>query len=141
MELDWYLQHFVTSTRKIDYGISEIKGSGNTTTISLERYDLMPMPLDVVITKKDGTVHMHNIPMVIMRGEKTQEDGYDSWTIEEDWAWTNPVYSLSLDIPVSDIAKIDIDTTSRLADVNPSNNSVNLEDGTQFMYKYDRIED
>ncbi len=141
MELDWYLQHFVNSTRKIDYGISEIKGSGNSTTLSIERFDLMPMPLDVVITKKDGTVHMHNIPMVIMRGEKSPEEGYDSWTVDRDWAWTDPVYSLSLDIPVSDIAKIEIDNSSRLADVNPSNNSVDLEDGTQFIYKYDRIED
>ena len=101
----------------------------------------MPMPLDVVLTKKDGTVHMHNIPMVIMRGEKMKEEGYDSWTVQKDWAWTNPTYEFIVDIPVSAIAKIDIDTSSRLADVNPSNNTVNLEEGSQFMYKYERIED
>jgi len=141
LELDWYLQHFVNSTRKIDYGISAINGDTNSTTLTLERYELMPMPLDVVITKKDGTVHMHNIPMVIMRGEKMKEEGYDSWTVQKDWAWTNPTYEFIVDIPVSEIAKIDIDTSSRLADVNPSNNTVNLEEGSQFMYKYERIED
>jgi hypothetical protein len=141
LELDWYLQHFVNSTRKIDYGISAINGDTNSTTLTLERYELMPMPLDVVLTKKDGTVHMHNIPMVIMRGEKMKEEGYDSWTVQKDWAWTNPTYEFIVDIPVSEIAKIDIDTSSRLADVNPSNNTVNLEEGSQFMYKYERIED
>ena len=141
LELDWYLQHFVNSTRRIDYGISAINGDTNSTTLTLERYELMPMPLDVVITKKDGTVHMHNIPMVIMRGEKMKEEGYDSWTVQKDWAWTNPTYEFIVDIPVSEIAKIDIDTSSRLADVNPSNNTVNLEEGSQFMYKYERIED
>ena len=141
LELDWYLQHFVNSTRRIDYGISAINGDTNSTTLTLERYELMPMPLDVVLTKKDGTVHMHNIPMVIMRGEKMKEEGYDSWTVQKDWAWTNPTYEFIVDIPVSEIAKIDIDTSSRLADVNPSNNTVNLEEGSQFMYKYERIED
>ncbi len=141
LELDWYLQYFANSTRKIDYGISAVKSVGNTTTLTLERYELMPMPIDLVITKKDGSVHMHNIPMVIMRGEKSEEKGYDSWTTHKDWAWVNPIYELSIDIPVADISTISIDTTSRLADVNPENNSLELEDNTEFMYRYQRIQE
>lgn len=140
LELDWYLHYFANSTRKIDYGISSISGDNSSTTIQLERFDLTPMPLDVVVTLNDGTKHMHYIPMVIMRGEKPEEKGYDSWNVHPDWAWVAPTYELKLDINVSEIASVQIDTTYRLADINPENNLVVLGGGSEFIYKYQRVE-
>ena len=34
----------------------------------------MPMPLDILITRKDGTQIMYNIPLAIMRGHKSAAD-------------------------------------------------------------------
>jgi len=136
LELDWYLQYFVNSTKSIDYGISSISGNEKQTIISLEKYGEMPMPLDLVITKKDGSKHMYYIPMVIMRGEKKEESGYSSWTNLPDWAWVNPTYGLTIDLNVKDISKIEIDPSFRLADINPGNNTVELGDESIFIYKF-----
>ncbi|MFK7756105.1 MAG: M1 family metallopeptidase [Flavobacteriales bacterium] len=135
MELDWYLQYFVNSTKTIDYGISEVRTVDGKTSITLGKFSEMPMPLDVVVTYTDGSKHMHYIPMVIMRGEKKEEAGYSSWTVEGDWPWVNPTYTLELDRPFSDIQSVVIDGTYRLADVNPSNNVLMNEPGAQFIYK------
>ena len=135
MELDWYLQYFVNYTKTIDYGISEVRSLDGKTTITLEKFSEMPMPIDLVVTNTDGTKHMHNIPMVIMRGEKKEEAGFSSWTTEADWPWVNPTYSLEIDLPFSEIQSIEIDGTYRLADVNPANNVLINEPGAQFIYK------
>jgi len=120
LELDWYLEYFVNSTKTIDYSL-EVESSRKQTNIFIKRIGLMPMPLDIVVTMKDGTKHMHHIPMVIMRGEKKEEAGYDSWTVHEDWAWVKPYYDLSLELKIKKIESIEIDPSFRLADVNPNN--------------------
>ncbi len=119
LELDWYLQYFVNSTKTIDYSL--VVDSSEQVSINLAREGLTPMPLDIVITMKDGSKHMHHIPLVIMRGEKAEETGYDSWTVHEDWAWVNPNYTLSLDIKTEDVDSIQLDPSYRLADINDLN--------------------
>ncbi|SEF65738.1 M1 family metallopeptidase [Algoriphagus boritolerans] len=124
MELDWYKEYFVYSTKKIDYGIKEVKANGNTTEITLERLGLMPMPIDLVVTYKDGTSEMIYLPLVIMRGEKVQEEGMPSRIHTEAWPWTNLTKTLVLTKEFSMIKSVEIDPSKRMADVQEENNKV-----------------
>ena len=90
----------------------------------MERLGLMPMPIDLVITYKDGTQEMIYLPLVIMRGEKPDEKGAPQRIATEAWPWVNYTKSLVLTKPISSIKSVEIDPTKRLADVQPENNKV-----------------
>lgn len=122
LELDWYNEYFVYTTKTIDYGVQNVVGEGNSTKVTLERVGLMPMPMDVVVTYKDGTKEVHYMALRMMRGEKPAETD-DPRVVHPDWAWTNPTYEFSIDKPISEIASIQIDPSGRMADVNPDNNA------------------
>ncbi len=123
IELDWYKEYFVYTTKTIDYGIVNVEKQGKMTKIGLSKIGLMPMPLDIEITKKDGTKEMHYIPMAIMRGEKEFSKGTNV-VIEKDWAWTNSSYSFIANVDHSEIESIKIDPSGRMADTDISNNEL-----------------
>jgi len=124
LELDWYKEYFVYTTKTINYGIKEVNPQGNQTDIILERIGLMPMPLDVVVTYKDGTQEMIYLPLVIMRGEKQPEEGAPKRILTEDWPWTNVTKKITIDRKKDEIKSIEIDPSKRLADVEQGNNKV-----------------
>lgn len=124
MELDWYKEYFVFTTKKIDYAIKEVKANGINTEITLERIGLMPMPIDLVITYKDGSQESIYLPLVIMRGEKAQESFTPKRIHTETWPWTNLTKSLIISKPFGTIKSVEIDPTKRLADVQQENNKV-----------------
>ena len=121
LELDWYNEYFVYTTKQIDYGIKEVVGEEQQTNITLEKVKQMPMPIDVVVTYKDGTKEVHYMALRMMRGEKEAETD-DKRIVHEDWAWTNPLYQLSIDKPISEIISIEIDPSGRMADIDRENN-------------------
>ncbi len=123
IELHWYNQYWINSTRTIDYAIGDINMNGNQVAVSLKRIGLMPMPLDVLITFRDGSEEMHYIPMNLMYGEKPAEDSVKRIT-EKEWPWVNPEYSFNIDKPLSEIKSIEIDPSQRMADVNRVNNKI-----------------
>lgn len=125
LELDWYKEYMINSTKSIDYAINKVeRESRKETKITLARLGKMPMPIDVVITFKDGTQENWNIPLDIMRGEKSNENaGSDYRIAEKDWQWTNPTYELVIPVRSKNIVKVQIDPTSRLADLIPDNNT------------------
>ncbi|KYG71801.1 MULTISPECIES: M1 family metallopeptidase [Roseivirga] len=126
LELDWYNEYFVYTTKKIDYGIQNVVGEGNSTKVTLEKVGLMPMPTDVVVTYKDGTKEVHYMALRMMRGEKPAETN-DPRVVHPDWPWTHPTYEFSINKPVSEIASIEIDPSKRMADVNRENNAWTAE--------------
>ena len=119
--LDWYQEYFINSTRTIDYGITSVAGEGSQTSVALERIDLMPMPLDVVVTYQDDQQELFYVPLGIMRGEKENETDLPR-TVLADWPWTFPTYRMTIPRPASDIKSIVIDPSLRLADVDRSDN-------------------
>ncbi|WP_338110676.1 M1 family metallopeptidase [Roseivirga pacifica] len=121
LELDWYNEYFVYTTKTIDYGVKEVVGENNSTKVTLEKVGLMPMPMDVVVTYKDGTKEVHYMALRMMRGEKPAETN-DPRVVHADWPWTNPTYEFSIDRPLSDIISVEIDPSKRMADVNRDNN-------------------
>lgn len=124
MELDWYKEYFVNSTKKIDYGIKEVKANGENTEITLERIGLMPMPVDLIVTYKDGSSEMIYLPLVMMRGQKVAEAGATKRIHTEAWPWTNLTKSLVLTRSFDSIKSVEIDPSKRLADVAQENNIV-----------------
>jgi aminopeptidase N len=122
IELDWYFEQFVGTINTIDYGIKNVTDIDGKTSIVLERIGDMPMPIDVVVTFKDGSKKWYNIPMRIMRGSK----GKDMYGIEridkKSWPWVYPEYKFLLDVPMNQVVEIEIDPSTRLADLDRENN-------------------
>ncbi|MFT4524728.1 MAG: hypothetical protein ACI9FU_001668 [Granulosicoccus sp.] len=122
LELTWYLDLYIGTTKFSDYGIKDVrKRKKGMATIDLERIGQMPMPVDVKVTDKDGNETMYHIPLSIMRGEKPTE-GTTTTVVLPDWPWTHPDYSLDLDIKKRKVKSIEIDPSVRMVDMNRDNN-------------------
>jgi hypothetical protein len=123
LELDWYKEYWIYSSKTIDYGIKAVSSENNETTVVLERKGEMPMPIDLVVTYKSGKKELYYIPLELMRGEKKEEMSGATTILMEDWGWVYPEYVLKIGSDVKEISKIEIDPTERMADVDRSNNS------------------
>jgi hypothetical protein len=130
MVLDWYYQYFIESTKHIDYGISAVLSNGGSTYVTLKRHDLMPMPIDLMVTYDDGSQELFYIPMRIMRNTKPKESDVPR-TTKTDWPWVNPTYTLEVDAPSAKIKRIEIDPSQRMADINRDNNAIEMDDYMQ----------
>ncbi|MEQ8244836.1 M1 family metallopeptidase [Fulvivirga sp.] len=126
LQLDWYLEDFVYTTDQIDYSIKTIAGNGDKTYITLERQGEMIMPIDLEVTYKDGSKEMVYIPLRIMRGSKPAENKEMQRTTAEAWPWTYPTYTFELNKNSSEISKVEIDPSGRLADVDKSDNVIDF---------------
>ena len=116
LELDWFKEYFVYTTKTIDYGVENVVG----TTVKLQKIGLMPMPLDVLVTYKDGSTELFYIPLDLMRGEKPTENAKQKRSILKDWTWVNPTYEFQAR---GEVKSVVIDASMRLADMDRSNNS------------------
>jgi aminopeptidase N len=126
LELDWYKQYLVYTTKHIDYGIDSVYENNGKTIVRLRRVERMPMPVDLLVTAKDGKKVMHYIPLSLMYGAKPNEDNSIPRVIHDYWAWTNPTYEVEVDLPMSEIKTLEIDPSLRMADINRSNNKLEL---------------
>jgi len=123
MVLDWYNEYFVRSTKTIDYSISAFSGGDKNSTVVLQRKGLMPMPVEVEVTLKNGNRHMYYMPLDLMRVEKSGADyNGQSWNLLSDWKWVDEYYSLQIPYPASEVAEINIDPYEGMADVKRENN-------------------
>ncbi|WP_378186083.1 M1 family metallopeptidase [Aquimarina sp. W85] len=124
IQLDWYLNDWTQTTSTIDYGIKGIEDNEGKAVVSLERIGRIPMPIDLLITYKDGTKELYYIPLRVMRGQKENQDAKIARTVVNDWAWTHPTYTLNLTKAKDSITEITIDPSKRMADINLENNTV-----------------
>ncbi len=122
MVLQWYLEQFMHSLNRVDYGIGDISADGKKTKIRLVRVGDFPMPVDVHVEFKNGITGFYTIPLDIMRGEKTKDNGVQ-YTVLPDWPWVNPEYEFELDAPFKDIKRVEIDPSGRMADIKRGNNA------------------
>ena len=114
IELDWYFDYFVNTTKTIDYAIEEVAKTENGTNVVLKKGE-MPMPIELEVQLKDGTKLNYYIPTVLMRGEKA----LDTEIVQlRDWAWTNPYYVISIENEVQDIEAITLHPNNKsIADI------------------------
>ena len=127
MELDWYKEYWINSTKTIDFTVGDIIVKEGKTMVTIKRIGKMPMPVDVLITFKDGTQEMHVIPLDLMYGEKPVENNIPR-ILHAEWKWVNPEYSFSTIRGIGEIKSIEIDPSQRLADVNRTNNKLVIPD-------------
>ncbi len=125
IELQWYKEYWVYTTKTIDYALGDINTVNGKTMVTVKRIGNMPMPVDVLITYKDGSKEMHNIPMNLMYGAKGAEDN-TPFIVHEEWKWTQPEYTFAISKQIKDIKEVEIDPSQRMADVNRVNNKISL---------------
>ena len=121
LELDWVFLQWIGTVNTIDYGITGVTGKGGETEVTLQRIGEMPMPVDLVVTYKDGSRELLYIPLQIMRGEKEESLGLNR-VVKPDWPWVYPEYKLSINRSIEEVELIEIDPTLRMADVERQNN-------------------
>jgi len=129
MQLHWYLNYFIRTTKTIDYGIRTVIEHEGNTFVTLSRVGDFPMPVDLMITFKDGTRELYYIPLSETLGNKPVEN---QEVLRNDliaWPWVNPEYTVRINRQPEAIARIEIDPTLRMADVNPENNIIDLSTG------------
>jgi hypothetical protein len=127
MKLDWYKQYWINTTKTIDYSIDSLYESNSATNVRLRGIGLIPMPIDVKITFKDGSSEWHYIPMNLMYGEKPAEEGQTYRKVYPEWNWTTPTYEISTAHHLMDIVSVEIDPSYRMADVERRNNKIELK--------------
>ena len=99
----------------------------NKAAITIKRVGKMPMPIDVLVTYKDGSQELHYMPLNIMYGAKPAESALPR-TVHAPWKWTHPEYIFTIGKSVGDIKSIEIDPSLRLADLNRTNNKLVIPD-------------
>lgn len=127
MKLDWYKEYWVNSTKTIDYAIDSLWEEGGMTKVRMNRIGLMPMPIDLQITFKDGTKELHYVPMNLMYGEKPVENPAIPRKNYEPWKWTHYTYTIETSRKLADFTTVEIDPSLRLADVERKNNKLELK--------------
>ncbi|HLL41725.1 MAG TPA: M1 family metallopeptidase [Segetibacter sp.] len=127
MELDWYKEYWVNTTKTIDYAIDSLWEENGKTNIRIKRVGEMPMPIDVQIIFKDSTKELHNIPLNLMYGQKAVESDTVPTTVHNEWLWTHPTYTIETNRKLLDISGVQIDPSQRLADIDPRNNLLKIQ--------------
>ena len=128
LALQWYKEYWVNSTKTIDYAVGDIGLNGNNTSITIKRIGKMPMPIEVLLTFKDGSKELHYIPLDLQFGEKINESAGVPRIVNKEWHWTHPEYQVETTRSIKDLKSIEIDPTQRLADINKSNNKLVIPD-------------
>ena len=122
LELDWYKEDWVNTTNTIDYGIKSVESDGKRSTkVVIERIGRMAMPLDIVVTYSNGDQDLYYAPLESMRGEKMAESKLTR-VVLPDHRWVDLTYEFQIPNKTSRIAKIEIDPSHRMADVDFENN-------------------
>ncbi len=125
MKLDWYKEYWVYSTKTIDYAIDSLWEEGGKTKLRLSRQGLVPMPVDLQLTFKDGSKETHYIPLNLMYGAKPAEDTI-ARKLYDAWKWTHPTYIIETDRRLTDVVVAEIDPSQRMADLERRNNKLEL---------------
>jgi len=127
VQLDWYRMYWVNTTKTIDYAIDSLYEASGLTNIRLRRNGMVPMPIDLKLTFKDGSSEWHYIPLSLMFGAKPAETGQAPRTVYEPWKWTHPTYEVATKRKLTDIISVEVDPSHRMADLERKNNKLELK--------------
>lgn len=134
LQLDWYFRYMINTTETIDYSVGMVmeNESGKQIIIGLERKGSFPMPIDLSILMNDGRTFSYHIPLDLVFGSKPAEAEDESLIVSDPWVWTNPYYYVSVPVQYEEVALIEIDSTGRLADIDRTNNYVEVVPRLRF---------
>jgi hypothetical protein len=126
LELDWYFEGWIGTTKQIDYGIASVFTEGENTQIVIEKKGGLHLPIEITLQLEEAQ-ETYYIPIERMRGAKK-----DSTLIHKTaWPWAFPSYSLIVERKLSEIKRIEIDQQQRTADVDLTNNVSPMVDPTE----------
>lgn len=126
MDLKWFHNYWINTTKTIDYGIKDVKYDAKSTTITLVNKGQVPMPIDFSVMTTDKKVITYQIPLNMTHTWK-DKDGYGNFTTLKYWPWTQKEYTLTIPYTKSQLAVLGIDFSQRLADVNMDDNFVEVK--------------
>lgn len=135
MQLKWYLSYMTNTNKKIDYSIKNLIQKEEGVFVTLERMGDFPMPVDLVVTYKDGSQELFYVPTNETLGSKP-DDKKMKRTDLPSWPWVNTTYTLQINAKAQDIASFEIDPSLRMADVERKNNKIDL---TQDLKAYKQL--
>ncbi|MDB5203376.1 MAG: family peptidase [Ferruginibacter sp.] len=127
IQLDWYKEYWVSTTKTINYAIDSLWEEGGVSKIRLKRIGKIPMPIDLRLTFKDGSTEMHNMPLNLMFGAKANEHPAEKFIVHEEWKWTHPTYVVEVNHKLSELVKVEIDPSKRMADTERRNNLLDIK--------------
>ncbi len=128
IHLGWYLDYWKNTTHSIDYAVeSVVPNDKNSVLVTMKRIGKMPMPIDVLVTYKDGKKQWYYVPLGMMRGEKPNETNQQR-VLLKDWYWTHPLYQFEIPIAFDKIKNVQIDPKQEMADVERLNNNFLKDD-------------
>jgi hypothetical protein len=127
MELDWYKEYWVNTTKVIDYNIDSLWTENGKTKIRLRNSGEVPMPIDLQLTFKDGRKENHYIPLNLTFGQKPVEDETIPRIVHGEWLWSHPTFTIETEGKLTDMTQIEIDPSMRLADIDRRKNVLKLK--------------
>ena len=114
VDLNWFFDEWLETTKTLDYGIGRIKKlTGNDSfSIVFKRNGQMQMPIDFVVTAKDGQKYSFHIPNTWF------EKDFDGKILPKWYGWGgwNKTYDAHIQVP-SGVKTVEIDTSWRMADI------------------------
>ncbi len=135
MELDWFFDQWLKTTRKCDYAIESFSGKWVSENglrkynikVKLRNYGQIVMPIDLYIYFEDGTYQKVIIPLDLQLKPKKEPNAI----ILHPWFWVNPVYEFELSFDKK-VKMVEIDSGLKLRDVNRLNNRTGVFNKVQI---------
>ena len=123
IELDWFEDYWVNTTKRVDYSIDTIVEVNSKCVLKINRLGQFPMPVDVLVRTKTKEIIYH-IPLDIMRGHKTDPE----LVFAKPWHWVNPEYFLELESRLDEIVEVILDPNIQLPDIHRENQKLVIND-------------
>ncbi|MBS1652898.1 MAG: M1 family peptidase [Bacteroidetes bacterium] len=119
VDLNWFFDQWLETSKTIDYKISRVKSKGkNTYAITFKRKGSMQMPLDIVVLDKNDSAYHYYIPNNWFE-KPTRAKTLPRWI-----GWGSklkPTYTATITLKEK-LKNVFIDPSFRLADVDMTNN-------------------
>jgi aminopeptidase N len=114
VDLNWFFDQWLETTKRIDYGICNIKKLPGNDSFAVKFYRAgeMHMPVDFTVTSKRGTKYNYHIPNTWFN-KSTDATTLPKWY---GWGKMHETYTAQVQIP-GGIKHVEIDTSARLTDV------------------------
>tara|TARA_X000001036_G_scaffold14981_1_gene12648 strand:- start:1661 stop:3484 length:1824 start_codon:yes stop_codon:yes gene_type:complete len=126
IELDWYIDYWINTTHTIDYSLEIKEKNENKISISVNKIGKIPMPIEIEVLYEDFSKENIYIPLSIMRGKKKNDPKKQEYILLDDWEWVNNTYEIDFDTKIKKIKKIEINPSGKMADIDQSNNKIDL---------------
>lgn len=135
LELDWYFDEWINTTRTLDYGIQSVLAVNGELRVVVERIGEQLMPVDLRVERRDGSSTTYHIPLSLQRGAKDDASDAFPFTLLEPWQWTDPTYVITIPGPMASVKAMVLDPLNRTAEIDMTNNSVMFPDGVEGFVK------